>query len=348
MNSQTVFDSIDELLAPANLSSLVGFAVTNVSRLAFDVPHRSANELFEIRFAGETGPARLILKVFQPRRDWVMRLTNDSLTREAMLFTHGIYAQMPVQILVPVIAAARHGDTWATLMTDVSTQLLPVNAPLTREQAILLVQHLAQLHSHFIGDASLKEPALGLSSLRDFVTILSPVRVRQELDSGQSHPVLQLADRGWEEFHTQAPADVRSIITKLQSSPDPLLAKLREMPHTLLHGDYKIANLGITHLPPHATVALDWQDAAYGPGTLDLGYFLALCARWLPFSKDRAIELYLNELAARNQYVSLRELELGLLAGGALRLLWLMVSSSPTELDWWYRHIRRAAAFVLS
>jgi aminoglycoside phosphotransferase (APT) family kinase protein len=168
--------------------------------------------------------------------------------------------------------------------------------------------------------------------------------VQNELNAGRTHPVLQLAVRGWEQFNTAAPAQVRRFISSLQHDPSRLLAVLNSMPQTLLHGDYKVANLGMSASENPSTIVLDWQDAARGPGVLDLGYFLALNARWLPFSRERAIELYCEAMADLNKSISPREIEIGLLAGGALRLLWLLAGGEQEDLDWWYEHVLRAGS----
>lgn len=353
------------MLAPEALAQLLGVRVHSVTRQPYKVAHRSANELRQIWIGTDAGRLRLIMKQFQPARDWVMRLTHDSLTREAMLFVHGIYARMPNEIVVPVIAAARTGETWATLMYDVSSELLPLNQMLDADTARVLIQHLAVLQGHFSNDPELENPALGLSSLQDFLTILSLGRVQNELDSGRAHPVLEMAVRGWNQFYATAPDDVRRIIQDLQNDPAPLLKELCALPQTLVHADYKIPNLGVALPSPsyHSatiepaasqrkgvlaslrpptigsgakTIVLDWQDATRGAGVLDLGYFLALNARWLPFGHADAIELYTAALAAHGHLVSPREIQIGLLAGGALRLLWLMVLNQQNDLNWWY------------
>lgn len=353
------------MLAPDALSQLLGVHVHSVTQQPYEVAHRSANELQQVWIETDAGRSRLILKQFQPTRDWVMRLTHDTLTREAMLFVHGIYVRMPGEIVVPVIAAARTGTTWATLMYDVSPELLPLNQMLESDAARVLIQHLAALHAHFSNDPALENPALGLSSLQDFLTILSPRRVQDELDAGRTHPVLEMAARGWEHFDAAAPEDVRCIIHDLQNEPAPLLQVLKTLPQTLVHADYKIPNLGValpsptssspreippalqrrneltSHRPPRIddgarTIVLDWQDATRGAGVMDLGYFLALNARWLPFGHAEAIEIYTTALTARGHTVSPREIQIGLLAGGALRLLWLMVLNQQNDLNWWY------------
>ncbi len=336
-----IFDSMVDMLALDALSELLGARVKSVRREMLNVAHLSGSELQEILLETDAGQTRLILKEFQPARDWVMRLTHDTLTREAMMFAHGIYTRMPREIFVPVIAIARNGESWATLMRDVSAELLP-NQPLSQYNAQLLLEHLAALHAQFWNDATLQNSALGLSLIQDFLTILSPARVQAEIDAGRANVVMEMAARGWQEFFSSAPNDVREIVRAVQENPATLMRELETMPQTLVHGDYKIDNLGMAS--NHQTIALDWQDATRGAGVLDLGYFLALNAKRLPFSKEDAIEMYRNALNARGYFVSTREIEIGLLAGGALRLLWSLILNQQNQLEWWYDLVRRTAS----
>lgn len=339
MNPRIIFDSVDEMLTPDALSALSGMNVKTVTRQPLAAAHRSGNELEEIRLQGNAGTRRLILKKFLPLRDWVMWLTHDTLAREAMLFVHGMYKRLPKELTVPLIAAARNESSWATLMHDVSAELLPASQVLPENTARLLIENLAALHAHFWEDPALKNPELGLSSLEDFVTILAPTRLKAEIEAGRAHAVLQLADRGWKQFETDAPQDVVEIVHELQNETPLLVGELERMPQTLVHADYKLPNLGMTRAGH--TIALDWQDATRGGGVLDLGYFLALNAQWLPFAKEAAIGIYWQALAARGRFVSTRDIELGLVAGGPLRLLWLMTLDNQNDLDWWYDLIRR-------
>lgn len=329
------------MLAPETLGALLGVHVQRVTRQPFEVAHRSANALYEILCDTDAGGSRLILKEFQPQRDWVMRLTHDKLTREAMLFVHGVYARMPAQIIVPIIAVARHGDTWATLLHDISSELLPADRVLLPDDSRLLLKHLAALHAYFWNDRNLENAALGLSSLEDFVTILSPAKVNKEIKAGRAHPVLEMAARGWIRFEQTAPQDVVKIVAGWQENPTLLLEALQRMPQTLLHADFKLGNLGIS--AARETVALDWQDATRGAGVLDLGYFVALNARWFPFGKPEALEIYRHAMQTHGHPISTREIELGLIAGGALRLMWLMTLNDNRDLDWWYDLILRNA-----
>lgn len=342
-----VYESVDELLEPRTLAGLLGVPVQGVERVLYDVPHMSGNRLERVIVAGEGEPITLVLKCFDAERDWVMRLTHDDLVREVTLYRNGVYAGLPKLLDVPMIAAARDGGTWVSLMRDVSDTLPPAALPtVAAEDAETWLKHLALLHGHFWNDAALTRPELGLSSLYDFLTILSPARVRGELDAGRGHPVLEMAAKGWAKFDAEAPSDVRDIVHDWQNDPAPLLAELEALPQTLVHGDFKLANLGIATEPSGArrSVILDWQDATRGAGVLDLGYFLALNGLRLPILKTDAIAMYKRALAEQGLKVSTKEIELGLVAGGALRLLWLMVTTGQRDVGWWYEVVRRVAA----
>jgi aminoglycoside phosphotransferase (APT) family kinase protein len=133
------------------------------------------------------------------------------------------------------------------------------------------------------------------------------------------------------------------------------------MPPTLLHGDFKYSNLGLARASDgtgERVVMLDWQDSTPGPPLLDLGYFLAVSTQRLSLPKDEIIEIYRSALAAHGANSSddawRRAVELGLLGGGALRLMWQKTmaadSSDPVtrrhardDLEWWFDLILRAA-----
>lgn len=356
------------MLAPESLSSILGEPVARVTRQPLDVRHLSGNHLEritaglapdprrgegEVTGAPKTRQRSLVLKRFD-RRDWVMRLTHDDAVREVALFRGGLFGRLPQSCRAPILAAARDGDSWASLMADVSPALAPALVPVVdADDARAWLVCLAELHARFWNDASLARRELGLASLEDFVTILSPERVQGELEAGRTHPVLEMAARGWRAFDQSAPPDVRAIIHKFQRDPAELLDILTAMPQTLVHGDFKLANLGMSYEPggQRRAIILDWQDAARGPGVLDLGYFLALDAARLTLSEEQAAAVYRDALTARGFAVSARELDVGLLAGGALRLLWRMTNHAQSvrpgqarareELEWWYDLVRR-------
>ncbi len=317
------------------LSTLLGVRVKSVERGPLEAEHFSGNTLERVRVMRNGQEVNLVLKHFSIERDWIMRLTHDTSVREVALFRGGVYDRMPEQVYVPVIAAARDGDSWASLMMDVSPWLvLSVNQSIPAFDLKCYLDHLAAVHARFMNDETLLNPEFGLSTLEDFVMILSPANARREVEEGRAHPILEMAIRGWEVFEEVARPEAVQIIRNTQKDLRPLLAAVTCAPRTLVHGDFKLANLG--SLPPPQsgaqvgteprTIILDWQDATFSSPLLDIGYFLAINSAFLPVSKEETIQMYRDSLAGHNWVwpprTWERDLAVGLLAGGAMRVGW--------------------------
>ncbi len=366
-----VFDSLDAMISRDGMRRILGHVVDAVERCPLEVDHLSGNTLEQLRAWRRGRESRFVLKHFHPEADWIMRLTHDWAVREVALFCSGIYDRLPPQCYVPMIAAAPNGNAWTSLMVDVSTTLeRPSDTPIAVVNLHRYVRHLAAVHAAFLDDTALQDPALGLCRLHDFVEILAPATVQQELAYDRTHPVLEAANRGWGVFNEVAPRSAVELVTSLQQDVRPVVEVLARMPHTLLHGDYKPANLGTlatgraTDQEPGAvaarTVILDWQDATLGPPMLDLGYFVAITGPRLPVPKERVIALYGDAMVSYGYTPPAtweRDMTLGLLAGGALRLLWQkalgtqaadagVCSKAREELDWWCKLVVRARRWL--
>ena len=345
------------MISPAGLSGLLGAAITAVQRSPLPALHFSGNDLERVTGQCDGQPVHLILKRFRPDGDWVMRLTHDSQVREVALYRHGMYTRLLDRMVIPILAVARDGHSWATLMEDVGEWLVDrprrsCEAQRSTAEVWTFIRHLALFHVQFLNDASLNDSALGLSALTDFITILSPQTVRREIAEGRSHLILERASAGWLVFEQIAPTEVVAGVQQLQREPTPLLHALAEMPQTLLHGDFKLANLGLRPAHPHPqTIWLDWQDATVGPPLLDLAYWLAVNPASFPGDqKDWAIQLYRSVLAESGvtftDDVWEHDLALCLVAGGGLRLLWQMAlrkrsgEMSQGDWEWWGEKIR--------
>ncbi|TNF93051.1 MAG: hypothetical protein EP297_12840 [Gammaproteobacteria bacterium] len=67
-------------------------------------------------------------------------------------------------------------------------------------------------------------------------------------------------------------ADVYVHVQHLFENPQPLIKALRRYPFTLLHGDYRDANLA--HQDSQQAIAFDWQEATCSLMTIDLAWFI--------------------------------------------------------------------------
>ena len=370
--SPVLFDSVGQMLSPYGLSRLLGGAAEVVARGPLEVEHYSGNTLERLDVVHNGRLATFVFKHFRFEHDWIMRLTHDHGVREVTLFRAGVYERLPDQCYVPIIAAARRGRMWTSLMVDVSPGLMPSGAtPIPLPELTRVLAHLAAMHAHHMHDDSLRVPGLGLSTLHDFVSILAPATAALEVAHGRVHPVITAAVEGWTVFNDVAPREAARVLAGLHRDTQPLLNALARTPHTLVHGDYKFANLGALAPPTtgadHATaeeprtIMLDWQDATFGPPLLDLGYFLAIEAARLPVPKDVVLEMYREELAAAGYRTESRTWErdvaLGLLAGGAMRLLWQKAlrtqatdpairEQAQVDLAWWSEQVVRARGWL--
>ena len=120
-----LFDTVDAMISPEGLHGLLGHAVEAVDRRPLDVEHFSGNTLEQVRAWHAGHVSHFVLKHFHPEDDWIMRLTHDHAVREVALFRSGIYARLPPQCYVPIIAVARNGRSWSSLMVDVARLLEP-------------------------------------------------------------------------------------------------------------------------------------------------------------------------------------------------------------------------------
>jgi hypothetical protein len=152
---------------------------------------------------------------------------------------------------------------------------------------------------------------------------------------------------GWEVFPTATP-EAAAVVLPLLSDPDPLIHALEELPHTLVHGDWKAANLGCH--PDGRTILLDWGEC---PGeaspVADLGWYLALNAALLPESKDATIVSYRQALERRGVDTDGwwdRAIALEML-GTLMQFGWeKALGGHGPELDWWVSKALAGAALL--
>jgi hypothetical protein len=286
--------------------------------------------------------AHYVLKYQDPRDDWLLRATGDPGERYVRLFEHGLLARLPEVIDSAVVACGFDGTVGRVLLRDVSAHLLPAGAALSPRQHSLFLDHMAAMHATFWG----WRDDVGLTPLATRYLMFSPTIAAAEAALGSPAVVPKVMAQGWARLgEVSAPA--ADVLFPLLNDPTPLVAGLESVPHTLVHGDWKAANLG-SH-PDGRTVLLDFGEAPGEASPIaDLSWYLALNSDLLPETKDDAIATYRAALERH-----------GVNTGGwwevaiALELLGVMVQfgwekalGSSHEMAWWEARVLEGARWL--
>ncbi len=211
-----------------------------------------------------------VLKHIRAADDWIMRVTGDDGTWFLSLWTSGTLAWLPPVIDTAVVDVFAQPGGSAILMHDVGDWLVPGgDTPVDLDQHRRFVDHLAALHADFWDWAD----TLGLLGLERRYAWFTPAAMRSEAARPEPSVIPRLAVTGWERLPEVAPGMAEQLFA-LQDDPRPFLAALASGPHTLVHGDVKLGNLGSR--PDGATVMIDWALPGRAPPAFDLAHYLAL------------------------------------------------------------------------
>ena len=237
---------------------------------------------------------RYVLKYQDPRDDLFLRAVGDPGRVYVRLWESGLLARMPSVIDHAVVAAAYDevAEVGMVLLRDVSDALLEPEARFTPEQHARFMDHMAALHAAFWG----WRDNVGLTPLRLRYLMLSPTVAASEAARGTEAVVVKAMSEGWECLADVSPGMARVVLPLLEE-PGPLVDALCRpgAPHTLVHGDWKAANLGTRS--DGRTVLLDFGEAPGEASPLaDLSWYLALNAALLPEPKDDVLATYRDAL----------------------------------------------------
>ncbi len=230
--------------------------------------------------------AAYVLKYQDARDDWLMRATGDTGERYVRLWDSGLLARMPQVIDHAVVAAGFDAGVGRILLRDVSDQLRAPGAAFTAAEHDRFVDHMAIMHAAWWG----WRDDVGLTPLAVRYTTFSPAVARSEAAIGSAAVVPRVMAEGWDRLPEVSPA-LAEVVFPLLADPSPLVAALASVPHTLVHGDWKSANIG-SHLDGRS-VLLDFGELP-GEATpiADLTWYLALNAGLLPETNDLSIDRY--------------------------------------------------------
>lgn len=334
------------LAQPEVIASLLG-PITSIERSPLATPgfSGSTHERLRVRLASGDA-AGLVLKRTEFRRDWTLARTDDRAGREGSLLAEPALAGVWEAFACPYLAWGADADALGLLMVDLAPHLLPdVREPLAEPQEERILAALATMHARFW-----ESPVLALPWLTRPHHLFDLIGARAALDAahpGLAHPILERAHTGWQTAFALLPPP----LVRLLSEPATVLAaRGAHLPHTLTHGDVKMANFAL--MPDGRVAAFDWALVGACPVALELGWYLAVNATRLAGSKEQTIARYRRLLEAAlglalgDVFWADTEHQAAL-AGGAM-LLWSKALALETggvraraEWDWWVARLER-------
>lgn len=207
----------------------------------------------------------VIIKHVDARRDWIMQATGDD-GRVAGLWADGVFDQLPENVNHASLEVSPAPGGAVVVMRDLSAHLFVDGRPPTAEQRRVVLAAAVGLHA-----ALADQHTTHLCRLTDYLTFLAPaVCARFAAD----HEVPRLALEGWGRFRELVSGDVVALIDSVHADPSRLAAALTERPSTVVHGDLKLANLGVVD---GSAVVLDWGTlTVWAPPAVDFAWFLAI------------------------------------------------------------------------
>ena len=285
-----------------------------------------------------------VLKHLDLAQDWTMRASGCLRGAPLVLWERGILSRLPECFNQPIVAAAP--IPWggcALLMRDVTPWLVPTtDAPITLDQHARFLRHMAALHAEFWACG----PEFDVVPVMHRYLELSVWTAMAEAAVGSAHLVPQLVAKGWPLLAQVAPA-AAAAVTPLAHDPGPLVEALAATPHTFVHSNWKLDNLGTDDA--ERTVLLDWEQPGCGAPLSDLAWYLAINCRRLPQTKEASITAYREALESCGIDTGPwwdRQLALCLL-GALVQFGWEKAFGGyDEELAWWEENAVRAAALL--
>lgn len=319
---RSLISSVDELLAGAT------------HRQSFaPAESRSTSGFQRVVIDGQ----RCVVKYVHPDGDFLMRAGGDIGCIPLRAWTTGVMDSAPDVIdhaTVGVAPWGRNGWGAAILMRDVSAELIPAdNMPVTEHVHETLLDHLAVWSARTWGWVD----PFGLLRNGQRWEYFSPASVAGDEALGFPEVVPRLALEGWAKFAQRAPRNVVELVAAARDDASGLVEALACTPPTLLHGDWKFANLG--HAADGRTVLIDWTYVGAGPICHELAWYLALNGSRLPHGHTKETTIENLRRALRRHGVNTEawwDRQLGLCLLGALAQFgWEKALGDDVELRWW-------------
>jgi hypothetical protein len=291
-----------------------------------------------------------VLKHLDLAQDWTMRASGCLRGAPLLAWERGLLARLPGCFNQPIVGVALTGGDGsvpsggcALLMRDVAPWLVPVtDEPISLDQHLRFLRHMAALHAAFWACG----PEFDVVPAMHRYLELSPWMAQAESATGATHLVPQLVAKGWPMLADVAPA-AAAVVTPLAYDPGPLVDALAGTPHSFVHSNWKLDNLGTDDTG--RTVVLDWEQPGVGAPLSDLAWYLAINCRRLPQPKETSIAVYRDALEDSGIDTGPwwdRQLALCLL-GALVQFGWeKALGGYDEELAWWEAKAVQAAPLL--
>lgn len=257
-----------------------------------DLPDRRPSvgriRAIQVLCQGSTGKLKFELVLKEPQG--TTRAGMAGAGRREVSFYRSLAEQIPIKI--PTLLADQPNGEWLVfelIQTSISSNHW--NA----DQYFIAIDNLVTLHDRFWSLDKYLEIYnwLGRPLSRDFEIYI------QAASTG----LQRLINRGALPIFTQKPAYL-SMLEDLVNQAGGIAQELKNIPATLIHGDYWPGNLLMASADE--LVTYDWQHASVGPGILDLvKFFHTSCWHFspLPLSQTEITGRYRQQLKNKNGFV---------------------------------------------
>ncbi len=278
-----------------------------------------------------------VVKYLHADHDWIMRALGDAFGWPALAWASGFLDTLPPFIDHTIVGAAvgvgKEGRGTALLMRDVRHQLIPEGGEkVSPDEHAQFIDHMAALSAHFWN----WQDDLGFAPYGARWNEFGPKMLAREASLGWPEQIPYVVAGGWARFAELAPRSLRDGIADLRNDTTPLVEGLRTTPSTMLHGDWKMGNLGVNRVTQQ-TILIDWSGIGAGPACHDLAWYIALNSDRLPISKEDTINMFQNALHRHGVDTGAWwQLQLSLsLLGTLVQFGWEKAMSNEAEFKWW-------------
>jgi Phosphotransferase enzyme family len=274
----------------------------------------------------------VVLKHLPREGDWLTRAT-DGAGRVRRLWESGMLARIRPLVDHTIIDVRVVDGHDVVVMRDARGDLLPPRVPVSRATSRALLSGLVGLHDAWEGQAG-----DGLCGIGARYAMFAPAFHAEPLPG--AHPLADRITQGWDLFARHVDHDTATAVFAVHKDPAPLGRRLAAFSPTLLHGDAKLENLGLSR---EGLVAIDWGDlTGFGPREVDVAWFALKGAARIGRTPDEILADYEAASGRRMEPQALDLACVGSLAQMGFRFAVGAFASGPeprevaaTQLKWW-------------